>query len=82
MIGEHNNAMKKHDKNAMDDLKYTGSTQYLEEMLSEAVLKAKNDVLNEVLESLQGCGKRLYISILEHLEIGGDRSGKQQKSNK
>lgn len=74
--------MKKHDKNARDDLKYTGSTQYLEEMLSEEVLKAKNDVLNDVWESLQRRRKRLYISILEHLEIGGNRSGKLQKSNK
>lgn len=74
--------MKKHDENTSDDLKYTGNTQDRSEMLSEAVLKAKNDVLNEVFESLQRRGKRLYISILEHLGIGGNRSGKQQKSNK
>ncbi len=50
--------MKKHDENISDDLKYTGSTQRLEEMLSESVLKDKNDTLNEVFERLQRSRKR------------------------
>jgi hypothetical protein len=65
--------MRKQPRKSVQDLKTTSNTQDVAEMLSEAVFKAKNDILNEVLKSLQRRGNafiRGVWSSCKSLETG------------